>query len=137
MTQFFEPLAGGVILGLSALLLLIASGRIAGISGILGNLLTIQPGNGWRWMFVLGLILGPIILSTTGFSLPAIEGSWAMMIAGGLLVGFGSAYGSGCTSGHGICGIGRLSPRSITSVMVFMITAAITVFIVRHVMGVA
>ncbi|MDM7859308.1 YeeE/YedE thiosulfate transporter family protein [Alteromonas sp. ASW11-36] len=137
MTDFIEPLIGGVILGVSSLLLLVANGRIAGISGIVSNLLKLQPGNAWRWMFVIGLILGPVVLQTTSYNLPNINSSWWMLIAGGLLVGFGSVFGSGCTSGHGICGIGRLSPRSITSVVIFMATAAITVFVTRHLLGAA
>jgi len=134
--NYLEPLVGGAILGISSLLLLAATGRIAGISGILGNVFKRQDGNSWRWMFLLGLMVGPLLVNPIGFSLPEIEGSWWMMIVGGLLVGFGSTYGSGCTSGHGICGIGRFSGRSITSVMIFMVTAALTVFVIRHLIGV-
>lgn len=135
--NYIEPLLGGVILGTSSLLLLAATGRIAGISGILSNVFKRQSGNSWRWMFLLGLIIGPLSMNPIGFSLPEIEGSWWIMISGGLLVGFGSTYGSGCTSGHGICGMGRFSGRSITSVMIFMVTAALTVFATRHLLGVA
>lgn len=135
MMTFIEPLLGGIILGLSALLLLIANGRIAGISGILNQSVQSQSDNTWRWMFILGLITGPLLLSETQFTLPLIDSEWWVIIAGGLLVGFGSVLGAGCTSGHGICGIGRLSIRSIISVCIFMATAALTVFVVRHLIG--
>ena len=135
MMTYIEPLLGGIILGFSALLLLFVNGRIAGISGILSQSLSFGVGSAWRWMFIIGLIIGPFLLSNTKFTLPVIDSSWWMTIAGGLLVGFGSVYGSGCTSGHGICGIGRMSKRSISSVFVFMATAVVTVFIIRHVIG--
>ncbi|MFC3120761.1 YeeE/YedE family protein [Agaribacter flavus] len=135
--NFIEPLIGGIILGLSSLLLFVASGRIAGISGIVGSLLSQMSGNGWRWMFVIGLILGPLLVAPAGYLLPQVDASWWMMIVGGLLVGFGSTIGSGCTSGHGICGIGRLSKRSISSVVVFMVVAALNVFFIRHILGAA
>ena len=135
MMTYVEPLLGGIILGFSALLLLFVNGRIAGISGIVSQSLNLGAGNAWRWMFILGLIIGPFFMSGTHFTLPIIDSSWWMIIAGGLLVGFGSVYGSGCTSGHGICGIGRMSKRSISSVLIFMTTAAVTVFIIRHVIG--
>ena len=135
MMNCLEPLLGGIILGVSALLLLFTNGRIAGISGIVSQLVESSSDNAWRWMFVLGLVTGPILLSPSQFNLPNIESAWWMVIAGGLLVGFGSVLGSGCTSGHGICGIGRISLRSIVSVIIFMLTAAVTVFIIRHVLG--
>jgi uncharacterized membrane protein YedE/YeeE len=135
MMTYIEPLLGGIILGFSALLLLFVNGRIAGISGILSQSLSFGVGSAWRWMFIIGLIIGPFLLRDTKFTLPVIDSSWWMIIAGGLLVGFGSVYGSGCTSGHGICGIGRMSKRSISSVFVFMATAVVTVFIIRHVIG--
>jgi uncharacterized membrane protein YedE/YeeE len=133
--NFIDPLIGGAILGASSLLLLIATGRIAGISGIVGNVLKRGANNGWRWMFLIGLILGPLLVAPSGYKLPEIDASWWVIIAGGLLVGFGSAYGSGCTSGHGICGMGRLSARSITAVVTFMVVAAVTVFVIRHIVG--
>lgn len=138
--NFIEPLIGGAILGAASLLLLIATGRIAGISGIIGNVIKIgakktDTDNTWRWMFLLGLVLGPLLIAPSGYSLPEITASWWMIILGGLLVGLGTAWGSGCTSGHGICGMGRLSIRSATSVVIFMVVAAITVFVMRHVLG--
>lgn len=133
--NFIDPLIGGAILGASSLLLLIATGRIAGISGIVGNVLKRGANNGWRWMFLIGLALGPLLVGPSGYTLPEIDASWWVIIVGGLLVGFGSAFGSGCTSGHGICGMGRLSTRSITSVVIFMLVAAITVFVMRHILG--
>ena len=135
MMTYIEPLIGGIILGFSALLLLFVNGRIAGISGIVSQSLSLRADSAWRWIFILGLIIGPFLLSDTKFTLPVIDSSWWMIVVGGLLVGFGSVYGSGCTSGHGICGIGRMSKRSIFSVIVFMATAAVTVFIIRHVIG--
>ncbi|MDT0596267.1 YeeE/YedE family protein [Glaciecola petra] len=133
--NFIDSLIGGAILGASSLLLLIATGRIAGISGIIGNMLTRGANNGWRLMFLIGLALGPLLAAPSGYILPEIDASWWMIIIGGLLVGFGSAYGSGCTSGHGICGMGRLSARSMTAVVTFMVVAAVTVFVIRHIVG--
>jgi uncharacterized membrane protein YedE/YeeE len=140
MTEF-TPIAsflGGAMIGLSALMLLVLSGRIAGISGIVGQLIS-NPGSdaGWRIAFILGLILaGPVLLLITG-SVPQaqVTNSWWLLIPAGLLVGFGTRMGSGCTSGHGICGLARLSPRSIAATGVFMATAFVTVFIARHVVG--
>ena len=135
--NFIEPFLGGVILGLSSLLLLMTTGRIAGISGIIGNVIKRSLGHSWRWMFLIGLVIGPLLAVPAGYVLPDIEASWWMIIIGGLFVGFGSVYGSGCTSGHGICGMGRLSVRSITSVVIFMVVAALTVFVLRHLIGVS
>jgi uncharacterized membrane protein YedE/YeeE len=139
MAEFtpFSAFAGGVILGASALFLLWLNGNVAGISGIVGRLIQRQKVDGlWRWMFVLGLIIGPIITSLIGFSLPeSIDVSWPLITVGGLLVGIGSKLGSGCTSGHGICGIGRVSHRSITATIVFMVSALIMVYLVKHLFG--
>lgn len=140
MTEFTPLMSfvGGAMIGLSALLLLLLSGRIAGISGIVGQLIS-QPGSdsGWRIAFIVGLVLaGPVMLLTTG-SVPAaqVTGSWWLLIPAGLLVGFGTRLGSGCTSGHGICGLARLSTRSIAATGVFMATAFVTVFVARHLVG--
>jgi uncharacterized membrane protein YedE/YeeE len=133
--NFIDPLIGGAILGVSSLLLLVATGRIAGISGIVGNVLKRGANNGWRWMFLIGLVLGPQLVTPSGYTLPEVDASWWVIIIGGLLVGFGSAFGSGCTSGHGICGMGRLSARSMTSVVIFMLVATISVFVMRHILG--
>lgn len=138
----FTPLSGfvgGMLIGLASTLLLAANGRIAGISGIVGGLLAPQHGEvAWRIVFVLGLWLGALVYwLVRGAPLPVtIDTPWPMLIAAGLLVGFGTRMGSGCTSGHGICGIARFSKRSIVATLVFMASAIVTVFITRHVIGV-
>ena len=141
MTQFtpVSGLIGGVLIGLASMLLLIGNGRIAGISGIFGGLLPPTRGDmGWRVMFVAGLLLG-------GFAWPLIGGrpvpvdlqvDWPLMLLSGFIVGFGTRMGSGCTSGHGVCGIGRRSPRSVVATVVFLATAITTTFVMRHVIGV-
>jgi uncharacterized membrane protein YedE/YeeE len=138
----FTPVAGaigGALIGLSAALLLALNGRIAGISGIVGGLL--RPVHGdvlWRMLFVIGLALGAggWALATGATASYRMEASLPMLGLAGLLVGFGTAWGSGCTSGHGICGLARLSPRSIVAVCVFMLTGGATVFVLRHLLGV-
>jgi len=133
----WASLAGGILIGLATALLLLANGRIAGISGILGGLL--RPARGdvaWRVAFVAGLFLAPIVWLTMRAMPPAqIDHSPALLAAGGLLVGIGTRFGSGCTSGHGVCGIARLSPRSLLATACFMAAGFITVFVVRHVLG--
>jgi hypothetical protein len=133
----WDALAGGILIGLATALLLIANGRVAGISGILGGLL--RPARGdiaWRLCFVLGLFFAPIVWLTMRAMPPAqIDHSPAMLAIGGLLVGIGTRFGSGCTSGHGVCGIARLSPRSLLATACFMAAGLVTVFIVRHVVG--
>ena len=133
-----SALIGGLLIGGSASLFLIFSGRIAGISGILGGLL--QPAQsdlGWRLAFLAGLVLAPMIYTAAGGALPRVEidASAGILIAAGLLVGMGTRLGAGCTSGHGVCGIGRASPRSIAATAIFMTTAVLTVFVTRHLMG--
>ncbi|MGS2720048.1 YeeE/YedE family protein [Paraglaciecola aestuariivivens] len=139
MTDFtpFSALIGGLILGSSAIGLLWLNGKVAGISGIVSRALTQFDKAGlWRWMFILGLIIGPIVSSFWHYSLPQqIDVSWPLIIAGGLFVGIGSKLGSGCTSGHGICGIGRLSLRSIAATVTFMSVAVLVVFVVKHLLG--
>lgn len=142
MTEFtpFAGLLGGALIGLSATLLMGGIGRIAGVSGIFGALLTrpLAAGSGWPALFVLGLFAGTALTALLGgidAETIAFPGSPMTTVLGGLLVGAGTALGSGCTSGHGICGISRLSPRSIVSTMVFMAVAVVTVFLVRHVIG--
>jgi uncharacterized membrane protein YedE/YeeE len=136
----FDPasaLLGGALIGLAAVLLMMLSGRIAGVSGVLGGLLTAPASDrSWRIAFIAGLIAVPLIAALFGRPLakPVMPG-WLVIVAGGLLVGFGTRYGSGCTSGHGVCGISRLSLRSIVATCVFMATAAITVAAVRHGIG--
>lgn len=142
MTEFtpFAGAIGGLLIGLSAVVLMGGIGRIAGISGIFGGVLS---GNwaaegGWRPFFVGGLLLGAIIMALLGgIDTDAITfpGNPVTTVIGGLLVGAGTALGSGCTSGHGICGLSRLSARSLVSTLLFMAVAILTVFVTRHVMG--
>ncbi|MDO6707560.1 YeeE/YedE family protein [Photobacterium sp. 1_MG-2023] len=140
MTEFtpWSALMGGFILGGAALMLLVLNGRIAGISGIVsGAMQPSDPNAPWRWMFLLGLVLGPLLAAPFGLQLPEqINAGWPLILIGGFLVGLGTRLGSGCTSGHGICGIGRLSPRSIVATLIFMVVAIMVVFIVRHLIGV-
>jgi len=137
----FTPVSaaiGGVLIGLSAVLLMLSTGRIAGIAGIFGGLLNLRSEDkGWRIAFIAGLILAPVIAGLVGYGMaaPELPASWGVIVAAGLLVGFGTRLGGGCTSGHGICGIGRLSPRSIAATIIFMVTAVITVAVTRHVLG--
>ena len=130
--------AGGVLIGIAAALLLVANGRIAGISGIVGGV--VQPdGPEWRWRvgFIVGLVGGTALAMLAGFGPAsiAVTGSMPLLIGGGLLVGFGTRLGSGCTSGHGVCGLARLSPRSLAATGIFMATGAATVYVMRHVLG--
>ena len=140
MTEFtpLASLAGGALIGLSAVLLMVFEGRIAGISGIAGRLLPPYEDAGFRsrLAFVIGLIAAPLAY---GFATGApvtqtVSSNVALMVAAGLLVGFGSVYGNGCTSGHGVCGLSRLSARSLVATIVFMATAFVTVFVTRHVL---
>ena len=136
--ELFPALAGGIFIGLSAVLLLLVNGRIAGISGIVGGLMTPQAHEiGWRLAFIAGLVAGPLLLiAVTGNGPPvAVTSSAGLLIGGGLLVGYGSRLGGGCTSGHGVCGLARLSPRSLAATAVFMAAAIGTVFVMRHVIG--
>jgi uncharacterized membrane protein YedE/YeeE len=139
-TTHFTPLAsfgGGMLIGLGAALLLLANGRIAGISGILGGLLRPARGDiGWRLAFVLGLLAAPLGWLAMQAMPPAqIDHTPALLGAAGLLVGLGTRFGSGCTSGHGVCGIARLSPRSLVATLCFMVAGFVTVFVMRHVIG--
>ena len=130
-------LAGGAIIGAAAGALVLLNGRIAGISGIAGGLLSASKGDiGWRIAFLAGLIGAPLAFQLVA-TLPdvQIEAGNATLIAAGLLVGIGTRYGSGCTSGHGVCGIARFSPRSLAATAAFMAAGFATVFIVRHVIG--
>ena len=130
MTEFtpLSALLGGAILGFSALLLLWFNGNIAGISGIISRAIQPSQSSGlWRWFFLAGLIIGPVLTSFGSISLPQqIDISWPMMLCGGLFVGIGSKLGSGCTSGHGINGLARLSKRSLVAVILFFSFAVIT-----------
>lgn len=138
----FTPWAsglGGMMIGAASALLLVFNGRIAGISGILGGILGGAPAEdrSWRHLFLAGLLVGGLLL---GLLMPsAFETappiSWGALVAGGLIVGFGTRLGSGCTSGHGVCGISRMSPRSLVATATFMTTGFITVFVARHLLG--
>jgi uncharacterized protein len=132
-----SALAGGALIGLSAAILMLATGRIAGISGIIGGLFgTGRAEATWRVAFVVGLVAGAGIAGVAGFA-PSIEigAAWPVVVAGGLLVGFGTRLGSGCTSGHGVCGIARLSRRSILATLLFIAAGAAVVFVVRHLLA--
>ncbi|MEL6436701.1 MAG: YeeE/YedE thiosulfate transporter family protein [Pseudomonadota bacterium] len=140
-TEFtpFTSLAGGVLIGLSAVLLMFAQGRVAGMTGIFAGVL---PGSAnrehlWRVVFLAGAIIAPFILTFgANVAVPfAVPVTTTMLVIGGVLVGIGVTFGGGCTSGHGVCGMARLSPRSIVATGTFMIATFITVFIVRHVVG--
>ncbi|WP_145551418.1 YeeE/YedE family protein [Yersinia intermedia] len=130
----YSALAGGAILGVAVTFLLLATGRIAGISGILGGLLLPKAGDsGWRLAFIIGLVTSPLVYSLFT-ALPAIQidAGLPTLILAGLLVGIGTRYGAGCTSGHGVCGLARFSPRSLVATLSFMFTGFITVGLVRH-----
>ena len=131
-----SALIGGALIGIAATLLLVLNGRIAGVSGIVGRLFEPVSGDvAWRIMFLLGLMLGA---GAYGLFQPVsiqVTNSTLLLVIAGLLVGYGTQLGNGCTSGHGVCGIARLSPRSIAATLVFMASAAITVYLARHVIG--
>ena len=133
-----SAIAGGALIGLSAAVLWLANGRIAGISGIVGGML--EPLNAdfaWRAAFVAGLMVASLLYHWAGGPLPDLSSAapFAVVVAAGLLVGFGTRLGSGCTSGHGVCGVARVSPRSLAATAVFLLTAAGTVFVTRHFLG--
>jgi uncharacterized membrane protein YedE/YeeE len=138
--ESFTPwasLAGGALVGLAAALFVLFNGRIAGISGILGGLLQWPRGDvAWRIAFLLGLVAAPVAYGLVA-PLPdvRVDADTATLIVAGLLVGLGTRYGSGCTSGHGVCGLSRLSPRSLVATGAFMAAGFATVFIVRHLIG--
>ena len=130
----WSALAGGLVIGAAAALFLLLNGRIAGVSGILGGLFRpIQGDTAWRVAFVVGLLFSPALYGLFA-RLPGatIEAGYPVLILAGLLVGAGTRYGSGCTSGHGVCGLSRLSPRSFAATMAFMAAGFATVFIIRH-----
>lgn len=132
----WTALAGGILLGLASAAFILLNGRVLGISGILGGLLTPRRGDiGWRMSFLAGLLLAPAVLALLAPGLlraPRIDAGTVTLIAAGLLVGIGTRYGSGCTSGHGVCGLSRLSPRSLAATLAFMAAGFATVFIIRH-----
>jgi len=134
-----QSLGGGALIGLAAVLLMATMGRIMGATGILAGLL--QPAGlsdwSWRAAMVLGMVCGPaaMMLATGEFPVVQVPLSTGMLIVGGLIVGIGVTFGAGCTSGHGVCGMERLSPRSIVATLTFMFTTAATVYVIRHVLG--
>lgn len=132
-----SALAGGALIGLAAALLLLLNGRIAGISGVLGGLLKPARGDiGWRVAFVLGLVAAPLVYGLVALlPTPVIEANNLTLVVAGLLVGVGTRYGSGCTSGHGVCGVARLSPRSLVATACFMGAGFATVFLARHLLA--
>jgi uncharacterized membrane protein YedE/YeeE len=137
----FDPvsaLVGGALIGIATTLLLLLNGRIAGVSGIFGDLLGAGKAElGWRAAFLAGLIAAPLAVAAVGrpMQIPDMPKSWAVIVGAGLLVGIGTRLAGGCTSGHGICGMARFSPRSMVATCVFVATAAVVVAIVRHGIG--
>jgi len=138
----FTPLtatAGGLLIGFSAVMLMGLNGRIAGVSGIFSGIVFGNSNDkAWRVLFVLGLILGPVLYTFLSGRQPAfdITTNWFLIISGGLLVGFGTRLGSGCTSGHGVCGLSRFSLRSMIAVVVFIAAGVVTVAVTRYILGI-
>ena len=135
----WQSLGGGVLIGLASVLLMLAAGRIMGATGILAGIFAPASGADLRWRVALlaGMVTGPAVywLATGGMPEITVPVSMPLLLVGGFIVGVGVTYGSGCTSGHGVCGMARLSPRSIAATLTFMATTAATVFVVRHVIG--
>lgn len=138
LSAYIASLSGGLLIGIAAAMFVLLNGRIAGISGILGGLLQADKGDKiWRLMFLFGMAAAPFVYQTA-FDLPpvTIEAETAQLIIAGLLVGLGTSYASGCTSGHGVCGISRGSMRSIAATLTFMMAGFITVYLTRHLLGI-
>jgi len=133
----WSALAGGVLIGVAAAMFVLLNGRIAGISGVIGGLLKPTPGDiAWRAAFVVGLLGAPLAYSLfAALPKPQIAAPNGALVLAGLLVGIGTRYGSGCTSGHGVCGLSRLSPRSLVAAAAFMGAGFITVYAIRHLLG--
>ena len=133
----WASLADGVLLGLASALFILFSGRLLGISGILGGLIRPRSGDtGWRLAFLAGLLVAPAVWALFAApEAPRIEAGGTTLLVAGLLVGWGTRYGSGCTSGHGVCGLSRLSPRSLAATLAFMATGFATVYVVRHLLA--
>lgn len=133
----WSSLAGGIVIGAAAAMFILLNGRIAGISGIIGGLLRPQSGGvGWRVAFIAGLLVAPAAYAlVTSLPVPTIDAGYPLLGLAGLLVGVGTSYGAGCTSGHGVCGISRLSPRSLVATAAFMLAGFATVFVARHLIG--
>jgi len=137
MTEFtpISGLIGGMMIGLAAVLFLLFNGRVAGISGIAGGMIGGRASElGWRAAFVIGLIVGPLIVALIRGSMATVtvQTTWPWLIVAGLLVGFGTRLGAGCTSGHGVCGLARGSRRSLVATVLFFAVAVVTVFVTRH-----
>lgn len=135
----WASLSGGVLLGVASALFILLNGRILGISGILGGLLPAKTGDAsWRIAFLLGLFISPLVMKAMApaelLHAPRIDASMAMVVVAGLMVGLGTRYGSGCTSGHGVCGLSRLSPRSMAATALFMASGFATVFVIQHIL---
>ena len=131
-------LAGGLLIGVAAVWLLLVNGKIAGVSGIFnGVLMPVKGDLAWRAAFVIGLLMAGVVYqsATGGLAAPRSGVSFGLVALAGLLVGWGTRLGSGCTSGHGVCGLGRLSVRSLAAVLTFLLTGMVTVFVVRHTLG--
>ncbi len=133
----WASLAGGILLGLASALFILVNGRVLGISGILGGLLRPRAGDaGWRIAFIAGMLAAPAVWALfMAPVVPRIEAGPAVLVVAGLLVGWGTRYGSGCTSGHGVCGLSRMSPRSLVATLAFMGTGFATVFVMRHLLA--
>ncbi len=133
----WTALGGGILIGVAAAMLVLLNGRIAGVAGIIGGVLRPAAGDiGWRFAFILGLLAAPAayrLFAAPGA--PTIEASYPVLLLAGLLVGAGTRYGSGCTSGHGVCGLSRLSPRSLAATITFVLAGAATVYSVRHLLA--
>jgi uncharacterized membrane protein YedE/YeeE len=133
----WASLAGGALIGIAAAMLALLNGRIAGVSGVLGGLLKPAQGDvAWRMAFVLGLVIAPLTYALiSNLPRPQIDAGTGALVLAGLLVGIGTRYGSGCTSGHGVCGLSRLSPRSLTATLAFMGAGFAAVYVTRHLIG--
>ena len=133
----WTSLAGGILLGIASAMFILLNGRVLGISGIVGGLLNPRSGDvGWRLAFVLGMLVAPTLyFLIAGPTTVRIDAGWLTLIVAGLLVGAGTRYASGCTSGHGVCGLSRLSPRSLAATLAFMAAGFVTVYLVRHVLA--
>lgn len=141
LTEFtpYASLLGGILIGLAAVLLMASHGRIMGATGILSGII-VPSGKGdllWRVVLVAGMVAGPLLVLALTGQMPEVQVpvSQTMLIVGGVVVGIGVTFGGGCTSGHGVCGLARMSPRSLVATVIFMLTTAITVYVIRHVLG--
>lgn len=133
----WTALAGGLLLGLASALFILVNGRILGVSGIAGGLFRPAQGDvAWRLAFLAGMLVAPVLYALVAMPVaPRVDADWVTVVIAGLLVGVGTRYGSGCTSGHGVCGLSRLSPRSLVATVEFMAAGFVTVYVVRHVLA--